>query len=468
MAMKNIFSIHRYLPLLAAILILLNSCLKDNEFKLESTVPGTLAFLDIVDAKALVIADFEGQALVKPGSGTSLYKITLNGDFEKLRFFKVDTLVTQTQEGIFIELDSIELTDMVFPLQVIQLTNEYLALTLAQENPDNPTVRFEYNFLVNKFNGSVSNLPGYTPVIQDFDPNYDTMFDNEESTVQYDNLGNIYYLGDWAIHKLNILDQRNIEVGFLNPINQPGQGATNFRVNGSGDIILTIGGISTDGEIRYFFNNTLSDPGIDFRPYWKGFDDHFYFSSLSVNNSPLVEKIVIDNGQTTYETIGEFNDPQLQFASFFNGNIFRLSELNKIIIIVKPSELSGTSDNGDIITEVYNPAQNMLSFNLSELGMNSIKMGVNSPDYYYLAGMIDNQPALLKVDPSVFPHTATNLIPNGELDIIDMSISDDNILLFHAVQLSSGNTIVGEISAGGIVTEHKVTGPGVFHILQID
>ena len=117
--------------------------------------------------------------------------------------------------------------------------------------------------------------------------------------------------------------------------------------------------------------------------------------------------------------------------------------------------------------EVYNNEGTVKAFSTDALGITSISIGVSSDNYYYISGMDGNQPVLLRVDPSVFPHQAEHLLPRGSHDIYKMVVTSDDFVAFHALRMSDGNIIIGEISPSGVVTELDDIGTEVIQLVRI-
>lgn len=446
------------------ITISLSSCLKDDEFRLEQNVTGTLRFLDIMDARALVVT---AKGNTKSGTskpGASLLKITESGQLVKVRYYRIDSLITQTQEGVFVETDSIELTDYVYPIQMVDLSSRYILASFGEENGQNEEQPFAYNFIVRKSDGSVFYFPGFIPVVQNDREDYSEMFYNEQSTIQEDNAGNLYYLGGWILHKLNVQNLANIRIEQLS-YGGAEDGILNFRINKDQHMVFTTMDEEAPEGIKFRFSNgKIINSPREMIPYWLGFDESFYYSHLNEQGFPEIIKVIINNNEIAYESIGEFNNPALANVPLENGFQFKLEQLNKIIIVSNPNSTA----NSPVVTEVYNDEQTLKAFNLSELGLSSITRGVNNDNYYYLSGLDNGQHSLKKVDASVFPHNVVDLIPKGELEIFNMVVSAQNVITFHGIRPAGVNSILGEIAADGTITEFGEVTSEVFHLQNLE
>jgi hypothetical protein len=458
--MKNHLMKTGIFSLLIISALLFHGCLKDNEFKYETVQPGTLAFLDVADAAALVLGD------AAQATGSSLYKITHSGELKQIRYYKVDTIITQTQNGITVELDSFDLSRHVHPIQVLDLTPSHFLISFNQPNPQSATESWEFNFVVRKSDGAVTNVQGYTP-IHGKNPQYDHMFRNRQKLVQQDNQNNLYYLGRYTIHKLNLQNPADVSLQVLAP--SPGEEATNFRVNGLGHLLVTNGGITTDRNIRFFIENVgFSEPDVDFLPYWTGPDNQFYYSVTTPEGYPQIGRVAFNNNNPVFQSVGVLNHPGLLNTNLNNGYYFNLTQLNKTVIIANPEGNQNELDRGAVVAEVFNSAQNPQAFSLSELGVTTVKDGVSSPRYYYLVGTSGVHSVLLKVDASTFPHTTTTLVAAGELDITHLSVSDQDVVYYHGLNRTTGVLVVGEISANGVKREYPGGPANIFQVVSLN
>jgi hypothetical protein len=443
--MKNHLTKTGIFSILILSAIFFHGCLKDNEFKYETVFQGTLAYLDIIDAAAIVVGG------ANQPNGSSLYKLTHSGELKEIRYFKVDTTVIQTQNGITIELDSFDLSRHVHPIQILDLTDNYFLISFVQPNPQSPANSQEFTFAIRKTDGKATDIRGFTPVHGE-DPLYDHMFRNRQRLIQQDNQGNLYYLGAYHIHKINLRDPANLDLQVLKP--PPGEEATNFRVNGQGHLIVTSGGIDSGRNIRFFIENGgYTQSEVSFLPYWVGPDKQFYYSTTTTEGYPEIGRITFSNNQPVFQSIGVINYPRLLNTNLNKGYHFNLTRLNKSIIIANPEANQNALDNGAVVAEVYNTEENPQAFALADLGVSTIKNGVSSSRYYYLVGNSGSQEMLLKVDATTFPHTATTLVAAGELNITHLSVSDDDVVYYHALNRLSGVLVVGEISAAGVKKE---------------
>jgi hypothetical protein len=100
------------------------SCIRDSDnIKPSWRITGGINHLDITNARSLVIAGGDGAmksgvSLQSDEVRTSLYKITDDGEFEEIKYYRIDTLFIETDEGVVFGLDSIDITPIVQPVAI--------------------------------------------------------------------------------------------------------------------------------------------------------------------------------------------------------------------------------------------------------------------------------------------------------------------------------------------------------------
>jgi hypothetical protein len=442
--MKKIVAPAGLLKMTALLLILFTGCLKESQYRYETSQLGTIDYLDITDANSLFIT--KG---AKSEPGASLYKITADGVLELIRYYRVDTFITDTQDGREIRKDSVELTNLIFPVQMIDLFSGFMIASFrADQNSD------DFNFLVQKSTGQAYQLPGYTPVINENESAYLSVFQNEKRNIQQDNNGVMFYLGQKLIHRLDV------NALTLNILDYPPT-VINFLMNRNGNMILTSGGdtgSSTSSVVR-LNNGKIIDPQRNIAMNWLGTDDRFYFQEINEEGLPMIMGLRFVNDSVCFDNIGTINHPDLANRSLQNGHLFTMDLLKKVIVIAE-----GRAGNM-IVIEVYNETLTPKAFHISELGLENIKQGVNSDRYYYLSGTSAGKNVLVKVDPNAYPHTKSAFIPIGDLEIIDMTVSRNDVITYHGKL--QGIDVIGEISPDGAITGFDSVGNIVYQIVDL-
>jgi hypothetical protein len=461
--------------LLMILLFAFTGCEKTESFRNETRVEGKISFIDVINARALILGGQEGQ-LKSDGSlqvapGSSLFKLTEDGAIQEIRYWQVDTVYIETEAGIEVQVDSTELTTVIYPVYIFEASDNYLIICFDELNEDNPQYPYQYDFLIRKSDGAVYELPpGFRPETRW--THYNQMFRNEQASVliQQDLDENIYYLGKGDIQKLNTRNPDNLTLQPLTTGGHTGEGVMNYRVNGDGHIVFKSGGISTASATRIRYNSGgLAFPAKPIIPFWLGFDNNFYYSykpeySPGGGNYPLIEKLIVSNGEVTHQTIGTVAHPDAEHTSLMFSYIFKVKNAGKIIVLGFGTDMW---QGGTMGAEVYNSEGIIRTFTTGELGITSINIGVSSDNHYYISGLDGNQPVLLKVDPSVYPHRVEHLLPKGSHDIYKMVVTSDDHVLFHALRMNDGNIIIGEISPGGVVTQLEDIGTEVLQLVQI-
>ncbi len=463
-------------PLLGLVFILTFwGCDKNENERFERRVEGKLSFLDVIDARALIIGGSDSKkksdGQYADQSDNSLFKITEDGVVQEIRYWQIDTIYIETDKGTEIQIDSIEVTSTIYPVNIFDADDNHLIVSFQEEKEGDPHHPYQYDYLVRKSDGAVYELPlGFGPDTRW--NHYHQMFRNEESSVliQRDDAGYIYYVGKGDIMKLSTQNPENVTMHQLTTGGHTGEGVMNYRVNGQGHIIFNSGGISTAGGTRIRFSNGgLAYPEKNLSPFWRGFDNNFYFSYTPQYQAgevilPVVERISIENGTVNYHLIGEVNHPSAELTYMSNSYIFKMRNLNKIVAMEFSDHMN---IDGKVVAEVYNPEMEIKAFAMSDLGITQIRIGISSDNNYYLSGMDGNQPVLLKVDPSVFPHQMQHLVPRGSYDVYKMTVTSDDYVMIHALRMSDGNVVISQISPTGQITELQDIGTEVIQLVRI-
>jgi hypothetical protein len=457
-------------------LLWLFGCEKTESFRNETRITGQISFLDVMDARALIIGGDEN--LNKSGGPksseetNSLFKITEDGVVQEIKYWQIDTLIIETEEGTEIVVDSVEVTSVLYPDRIYNADENHLIVCFEEYNEEDPFMPYQYDFLVRLSDGAVFQIPlGFGP---DKGWNhYHQMFRNEDRSVlmQRDDAGYIYFVGKGDIQKISVQNPENITMQALTTGGESGEGVMNYRVNGQGHIIFNSGGISSAGSTRIRFSNGgLAYPEKSIVPFWRGFDNNFYFSYTppyepGIPILPVVEKLIISDGQVNYEPVGVVDHPSAENTYMENCYIFKMHDLNKIVMMQFADHMG---IDGKVVAEVYNTENQVKAFSMAELGITNITMGMSSNNHYYLSGMNGNQPVILKVNPSVFPHSAENLLPPGSYDVYQMAVSSDDYVYLNALRMADGNNVNLQISPSGEITVLEDIGTEVIQLIQVN
>jgi hypothetical protein len=467
-----------YVSVLALVLVMFVSCDDKGDVRIEHRVQGNMTFLDVVGARSIILGGgvdgMNGPARVGGlnSISNSLFKITEGGVVQEIRYWQVDTIFVDTENGREVRLDSIEVTNTVHPVHIFNADANHLIVCFDKEEPDSPHGYVELEYLVRKSDGAVFQLPyGFRPMTRW--NNYYQMFSNEShlELLQTDDEGNIYYVGKGEVLKIAPQNPNNVTIQQLTSIGEAGGYVSNYRVNGEGHIIYNMFMVTSPVPTRIRFRNGgLAYPEKNLRPFWLGFDNHFYFSytppyDMNQPSMPVVERITMHDNQVNYERIGYINHEQANLAHMTASLMFRLKGIEKIVVVGLSDHMN---ERGKVVAEVYNPEMDIKAFAMHELGISQINIAKYSDNYYYLSGLQSNQPVLLKVDASVFPHRAYHLVPPGAYDIYKMEVSTDDYLLINALRMSDGNIIIAEITPTGEVNQLEDIGSQIIQLVQIN
>ncbi|GEM_PF-2812047 len=475
---RSVGRIHFRFLLLTAVLLVLSTfaCTKDDDnFYRERRVEGRISFLDVQQARGFAIGLDEGAgkyANLDPSS-TTLFKITENGVVQEIRYWIVDTVYIETKEGTEMRIDSTEASDFIYPVFLLPAGEDFLIACFNEADSANPELFYEYDYLVRLADGKVYQLPyGYRPLYQEY--MFGGMFKNEgpEVLVQQDDAGNIYYIGKGDILKINVQNPENIQVEQLTNVGGGGEGVSNFRVNGAGSLLFNAGGVSTGVLTRMrFTNGALAYPSEDVIPFWLGFDNEFYFANTQASGSaayaraPFIKRLETTNNQLSYVTIDSIGHPEALECHLDGSFLFRLKAHNKIVAMQLSDHMG---QKGKVVSEVYNNTMAVQSSLMSNLGISQVLFSAHSDNFYYLSGFNANQPVVLKVDPTNFPHTASSLLPTGAYDVSMMTVSADDYLLIGALRMSDGNQVIIQIDPSGNQTVMSDIGLSIYQLISVN
>jgi hypothetical protein len=189
------------------------------------------------------------------------------------------------------------------------------------------------------------------------------------------------------------------------------------------------------GQVSYSFTTFLT-----------GFDGNLYYFNQSNPGTNKIKKLVA----TPYAVNDYSDDGSLgNMGALGFRTILKIKNKDRIIM------LSGSG--GHECYEVYNGLANQASaIAYSNFGLESVKFGVSSDDYYYLIGISSGSPqnVLIRINP--MDNSAVTLL-NGGYDIYKMTVSADEKLTFNALRMSDGAIVLGEMSSSGTVSILDVT-----------
>ncbi|MBF0432411.1 MAG: hypothetical protein HQK83_14090 [Fibrobacteria bacterium] len=433
-----------------------------------------LSFLNIVDAKALVIENIGPEGIPKSAAGSAdslitgdtrvsrLYKINEENVYEEVTNFRVDTLLIDEGDSIRIELDTVEQTTSFSPRVILNAGPDFIYASFLRSDDSGK----EYDYLVRKSDGAV-----FQTFMHAVGPDANTYGSLGYDLFQHDENGNLYInsFGRAVIQKVNV---ENPEALSQENLTSELEQVHGFIVNKKGHILYKFMTPPISSSDSPGFKIRYADGGLRYidkasgftTAYWKGFDDCFYYNYMGGNDPnnfdiQIIRKITITGNQAVETDTDTLTNKPGQIAvveASVGGTRFDLPELNKIFFVDSKS-----------ITEVFNNDDSLKCFSTEDLGINSIKLYAASDRYYYLAGLMNTQPVLLKVDPSVFPHTATQLASPGEYDFYKFVVSKDDNITFNALRMSDGKLVLGSVSPAGVFSIQQIVEQQVTQLIRI-
>jgi hypothetical protein len=395
-------------------LLLLAACPMDSDSK-ESEKSGntTLSRMDIVNATNLFIAPSGSSTDRSAGENqpNKLFKITEDGYIQEV------TYTYEDEEG-----NVVVSTEILSPSSIIVLNNNYLVVCFGYNN----------NYLVNVNSGACYKYTNDLP-----NPDYNKIYYRGEY-IESDVSGSIYFIANNIVKKLVVDDIDN--VGIMT-VSAPNDSVGCFGVDQDGNIGYEGRDASGNGVLRY----RKSSGGYEVLPgqvnhsgttFWTGFNGKLYYFNYSNTGSRIKE---LTSEPYAVDDYGNNNSLGYMGNTGFT-NILKIKNRSCIIF------LGGAG--GSECYEVYNSINSPKAISYSTFGMASVKMGIASDDYYYLAGTTTGTPqnVLVKVNPQ--DNSYTTLLSSG-YDIYKMTVTDDSVIIFNALQMSDGAIIIGRISSTG-------------------
>lgn len=375
--------------------------------------PSILAKLGIDDATNLFIAP-------SVSSSSSIRSIFRSTESDKL--FKI-TSDGYIQEVTYLDENDQEMTIINIPTAIYNVNTEYIIVLFGSEG-----------YLVRKSDGAVFSL---TDVGVPSDQLQQGNFINAEK-IQTDVSGNIYYQitiydgeSTTIVIKIDVTDPNNLtktdytpDTDYINGFNVTSEGHISYNY-GSGD----------SNRIKKSNGGLYNLPSIGWLTHWVGLDDKIRYQKSDLDRDTIVT-VSIDPGDftvTTSEVTGS-----LDYLQNVSSYLFKF--IDRTVLIETGNEY---------INELENPTDTPRKITISEI--DDIKLADASANYYYLSGDDSSvNPLLLKVNP--VDDSVTTLLSPGLYDIINMTVSSDDTVIFNALRMSDGVKIIGEIDSLGTVT----------------
>lgn len=335
--------------------------------------------------------------------------------------------VTKTKIETKTEVTTETTTDIQVPSSLVSLDSKYLIVCFDSDN-----------YLVNKENGYCYK---YT---NDLPTNFETNSYHGENLVS-DKEGNIYFLSNNSVKKLNI---SNIEEITISNISARTDNVSFFGVDNDGNVAY--GG--TDGAdnhvLRFKINGgsfeTLPGPGgWGFTTFWTGFDGYIYYYNpmnlgygdyTPVGSTSRIKKLI---AKPEYSWEDYTHDATIDPGNQRIKNMLCISNPKRIIMV-----------SGDALFEVYNEeTKTVRKIPYNTFNLTNSKVAKASSNYYYIAGVsTSTKTVLVRINP--VDDSFTTLL-NGTYDIYKMEIDSDDKVTFNALSLIDGSIVIGTVDANG-------------------
>ncbi|WP_408954768.1 hypothetical protein [Natroniella sp. ANB-PHB2] len=370
------------------------------------SVDNTIATMGINNAESLFIT--EGSSLV-PQS-----KLIQSGNEDAKRLFKI-TPDGYIQEVTYYNEDGKEIETIdEQPAAIYDVNSEYIIVGFGYNKSN-----INNGYLVRKSDGAVFDISnaGFPKEPMNYFKNVDV--------VKTDSTGNLYYrAGNWPSLGITKLDTENLTGTILTPEHH---NLEYFTVDAQGNIAYWArDNNDTSNSVKRIIKTNGGMEFLDSRKFWRGLDNKIHYVD---NDENKINRILInDSFELEVETYG--STPENHFNLGFND--YKI-EIDNRIIIARPS--------GDIY-EVYNNDATPRKVNVT---ISDIVLADASDNYYYLFG--DNG-KLIRVNPS---NDSTTTLLDEEYDIYKMNVSSDDKIIFNALKMEDGATVIGEIDPSGDV-----------------
>jgi hypothetical protein len=379
----------------------------------NSNGKGNLSKMNIVGATNLFIAPVSTARSVRATRDTSvnkLFKITEDGYVQEVTYTYEDEEGNQTSNS-----------ETFIPTHIFNVNVNYIIICFSSEV-----------YLVRKTDGAVFIISNtYNDI-----PSKNVIYVTNRQAVFNDINGNIYYLANNKIIKINIQNPLSITKQNYSPDTDSVSG---FVIDNFGNAVY-FGRDASNNEVSRIRRGVgglrnLSSQNARFA--WTGIDNTniYFFDSNESNTGTQIKKYLSDVNE-----IENFGTDMTNFSGF-GGNGYILKMDNRIVTC---SVLQNT------VYEIYPNFDTIQGYGSGNqtLGLKSIKIAANSNNFYYITGdNTSNEPVLLKID-------AATDVPQTILtgyDIYRFTVSSEDEITFNALNMNNMRKVIGTISSTGNV-----------------
>jgi len=294
-------------------------------------------------------------------------------------------------------------------------------------------------YLVNKTTGSAYDLsPGGIPEMLRANFGFNGYI---RKSIYNDSFGNIYYLNQGIVKKINITNPLKISVESMTPDVYSISSLNEFSVDSNGNIIYSY----NDNFVEHWRIKTVEGPILnldDKNPglVFTGYDGYIYCSF-----DGFLNKLEINNGSINHM---QLNNISIDGFSMNNGQSLTWIYFNNKIMALS---LGGKNVNVYVLYENgVPPSSYTIPFS------SSTKYLTVGSQYYYI---VTQRMEVIKVDP--VNRNCIPLVPFGVYDnIYNITATNDDITIINALRLSDAKKILACISSDGsidILSENSST-----------
>lgn len=366
-----------------------------------------------------------------------LFKITEDGYVQEISYTYEVTSVIEYEENVYdengvitgtetktkTEVKTETATENFTPTKIIKLNKKYLIVCFSSDN-----------YLVNSETGAAYKYANEVPYISNSLSYY------YGDSVSTDSADNIYYVSSSNIVKLDVSNPNSVTLKKISATTENVK-PTVWGVDANGNIAYEGTDASGNGVLRFKstnggYSNLPGNTNHSFTMFWQGLDGLLYYFNASNENTKIKKLNASPFNVTDYSE--EQNATGNMGACGFKA-LLKAKNKNRIILLADGSAYPE-------FYEVYNPDTNTLKkIEASVVGLNKIKFGISSDDYYFLVGTDSaNNSTLVKIEPT--DYTYETLLSDGAYDIYNLSISNEAII-FNALRMNDGAIVLGKIAS---------------------
>ncbi|UTC65701.1 hypothetical protein E4O00_06475 [Treponema sp. OMZ 788] len=407
MKQRKVVSMIGALVVIISVVAFITGCQQANSNTINSSIRKDVSFIDIVDAKAL---------LVIPENNYMNRSITSNKKFAKmLSDGSIYEVKVKNSNGDELEVAS--------PSQIYDVNAKYVIL-IIENNP----------YLVSKIDGSAFDLsPMGSPEMLRANAGYKGEL---RESIFSDKSNNIYYLNGGVVKKIDVSDPNVITGKKITPDIYSISCVDEFVVDNDGNVFFSYddrgnGSLSyakirtANNALKNIFTGSYSGDHITIA--FRGLDGNIYFASREG-----AFKVLID----TQSNI-KFEDYNVSGVSMGSQYMHWLYFPDRISVIFDGKKYEVFNKSG-----VCSKSENL---EFLKTGIFKL-LAYNAHNYY----VVTTDGRILRVD--LDTDNPTVLLNNSDYEFYKIEVTDNNLIIFNGLRLSDSKKVLGTISVDGNVT----------------